>query len=259
MKTAAALASICTFCLAVAFGCAAAGKPAPDSLEDAYPQWRQAANLTASADSGRVIFYGKEFAGRMVCANCHGFDAGDSLVVEADGLVRAGASLWGASRRTDIKGKGGHVAVLGGNHCVEHWQGGPAGGLSAQELADLDAYLKTGGDADHATAANLDYAAMTFTVPQNLTGGDAARGGPLVVKFCAACHDIEDQPRKFGSVKPVLKPSSRPTDRLMRLARRIKDSDYVEGGRSNRFMPGFSDQRMNEQELKDILAWFEQK
>lgn len=259
MKTTAALAVACTFCLAVALGCAAAVKPVPDSLEDAYPQWKEAAGLTASAAAGRGIFFGKEFAGRMVCANCHGFEVGDSLMAEADGLVRAGASLWGASRRTNIKGKGGHVAALGGNHCVEHWQGGPAGGLTAQELADLDAFLKTGGDATHDTANNLDYAAMTFTLPQDLTGGDAARGGLLVVKFCVVCHDVENKPKKFGSVKPVLKPASRPADRLLRLARRIKDSDYVEGGRSNRFMPGFSDQRMNEQELKDILAWFEQK
>lgn len=259
MKTALALAALCALCLGIALGCAAKGKPITGSLEEMYPQWQDASGLDAHTDAGKKIFVELQHSSKMACVNCHSLDAEDTLTSDGDGLVRPGASLWGAIHRTNIKNRGGAIAALGGNHCVEHWQGGPSGGLTAQQLSDLDGLLHTGASADHPTARNLDYAAMTFTVPENLEGGDAARGAPLVVKYCVSCHDVGEQPRKFGTVKPVLKPASWPTAKLRRLANRIKDSDYEDTGRDNKFMPGFSDQRMPAQDLLDVLAWFEKK
>ncbi|MCC6574995.1 MAG: c-type cytochrome [Planctomycetes bacterium] len=255
MKTCFLLAALCSLCLAV--GCSGGAKPITGSLEDAYPQWKDVASLTPSAASGKVIFFEKQHASKMACVNCHSFDAGDKLFFDdADGMARASMSLWDVSHRTNIKSKGSSNAALGGNHCAVSWQGAAEPGLSAQELADLNAFLKTGGGADRAT--NFPYDSQTWTVPEKVTGGDVTRGGEMVIKYCIACHGIDDQPAKFGSVKPVMKKGSRGADKLLKIAKRIRDHEES-GTRTNRFMPGFSDQRMPQQDLLDILAWLEKK
>ncbi len=240
---------------ALVAACSGGAKPVEGSLESAYPQWKDAASLTGSGAAGRVIFFEKEHTSKMACINCHSFDAGDTSAADADGFTRASMSLFGASHRSNIKNKGSSNAALGGAHCAQSWQDGT---LTAQELADLDTYLKGGGGADHVTAANFDYAGQTWTVPEVVTGGDAERGGPLVVKYCNACHGVDAQPAKFGSVKPVMKKGSRGGDKLRKIANRIRDHEES-GTRANRFMPGFSDQRMPNQDLLDILAWLEKK
>ena len=125
-----------------------------------FPQWKEALQLQGNAERGRKYFESKVLNTSMTCASCHSFDRRDAPSLDADGLRRAGSSVYGAAHRTNIKKSGTNLVALGGNVCVIHFMKGDEPGMNAQELADLDRFLKTGGGADHPSAKNIEYAAL---------------------------------------------------------------------------------------------------
>jgi cytochrome c553 len=253
-----------TFSL-VALGCASeqtkdpgacGGETGGKSLEDRFAEnWEVAVTLKGDAEAGRKFFYEKTYGNYMTCASCHGMDAGDTMSADAGDYQRAGVSVFGSSWRTNIKGTGSDEEALGGNTCVPYWMGGPEEGAEPQDLANLDAFLKTGGGQDHATSINIDWKARSYTIPKTLTGGDAERGKQMALKYCATCHEVDGTAPLYDVDEAKLSGGRTPTERLDRVAARIKDS----GQKNNSYMPGFSDQRMPEQDLLDLLAWFEKK
>ncbi len=232
----------------------ACGEAGGESLEDKFPRWAEASQLQGDPEAGREYFENRMYYAFMTCESCHSFDAGDTMTADADEHTRAGVSVWGAAHRTNIKGAGSDVAALGANACVTTWMGGPEEGMTAQELADMQAFLETGGGANHPTSANLDYQGRSFTIPEILTGGDAERGEGLARTYCQTCHDVGDHDALTGDVDADLNPDKVPTKFLGSLAKRIKDHPMMT---NNDYMPGFPDQRMSEQDLLDLLAWFE--
>ena len=129
--------------------------------------------------------------------------------------------------------------------------GGKEPGMSAPDLANLDAFLKTGGGKDHATAVNLD-AKRAWTIPENLSGGDATRGGELAMKTCITCHDVGSEKHRIVRGGLPLQGHSFTEGELKELALQIRNPNYEH----NALMPGYTDQRLNNQQLLDLIAWF---
>jgi mono/diheme cytochrome c family protein len=124
--------------------------------------------------------------------------------------------------------------------------------MSAPELANLEAYLKTGGGKDHATAGNLDYAKTSWTIHDDLSGGNAARGEELAMKACITCHDVGNKKHRIVRGGLPLQGHSFKPDELKELALQIRNPNY----KHNAEMPGYTDQRLNSQQLRDLIAWF---
>jgi mono/diheme cytochrome c family protein len=225
--------------------------PKPN-LAAMFPQWAVAKSLQGDPKAGRVYFETKKVGNGMTCASCHSFDPKDSMSQDGDGLMRAGFPLYAATHRTNIKNSGTNLVALGGNVCVLHFMGGEEPGMSAPELANLDALLKTGGGKDHATAVNLDYAKATWTIPKDLSGGNPTRGGELAMKTCITCHDVGKEKHRIVRGGLPLRGQSFTEGDLEELALQIRNPNYEH----NAEMPGYTDLRLNSQKLLDLIAWF---
>jgi mono/diheme cytochrome c family protein len=217
-----------------------------------FPQWAAAKTLQGDPKAGRIYFETKKVGNGMTCASCHSFDSKDSISQDGDGLIRAGFPLYAAAHRTNIKNSGTSLVALGGNVCVLHFMGGTKPGMPALDLANMDAFLKTGGGKDHATAANLDYAKIAWTIPENLSGGNATRGGELAMKSCITCHDVGSEKHRIVRGGLPLRGHSFAEGDLKELALQIRNPNYEH----NAEMPGYTDQRLNSQQLLDLIAWF---
>jgi mono/diheme cytochrome c family protein len=217
-----------------------------------FPQWAAAKALRGDPKAGRTYFETKKVGNGMTCASCHSFDPNDSMSQDGDGLIRAGFPLYAAAHRTNIKNSGTDLVTLGGNICVLHFMGGEEPGMSATDLANLDAFLKSGGGKDHATATNIDYAKATWTIPENLSGGSATRGGELAMMTCITCHDVGSEKHRITRGGLPLRGQSFTEGDLKELALQIRNPDYEH----NAEMPGYTDLRLDSQQLLDLIAWF---
>lgn len=228
--------------------------PKPD-LVAMFPQWKDAQKLRGDVAAGRKYFEAKKVANEMTCVTCHSFDQRDTMAVDGDGLIRAGFPVFASRQRTNIKNSGTGLAALGGNVCVIHFMGGKEPGMQASELANLDAYLRTGGDKNHATAANINYPKAIWTIPEVLTGGDAKQGEVFARKACVTCHDVGKTKAKYSSAGGALKPGTYAPADLKGLALQIRNPDY----KHNSEMPGYTDLRLSNQQLLDLIAWLSAK
>ena len=177
------------------------------------------------------------------------------MATDGDGLIRAGFPVYAAPHRSNIKNSGTSLAALGGNVCVIHFMGGESPGMSAADLANLDAFLKSGGGKDHPTAINIDYGKATWTIPKSFTGGDAARGEKLALQCCVSCHDVGNTKARLVAAGGPLAGGTYSQDDLSELALQIRNPDY----KHNEEMPGYTDLRLSNQQLLDLLAWFLKK
>jgi mono/diheme cytochrome c family protein len=228
--------------------------PKPD-LISSFPQWKAALTLKGNLERGRKYFTSKTINSSLTCASCHSFDQRDTTHIDGDGLLRAGFPVYASVHRTNIKRSGTSLAALGANVCVVHFMKAPEPGMNAQELADMDLFLHSGGKPEHPTAANVDYAHLTWTIPETLTGGDPLKGEALVLKSCITCHAVGDKPARILKAAGKLTSNSMLQDDLKDLALRIRNPEF----KINDEMPGYSDIRLSNAELLDILAWFTKK
>lgn len=226
----------------------------PDLLA-MFPQWNQARGLQGDVAAGRKYFQTTTVKNTMTCATCHSFDAKDTMATDGDGLIRAGFPVYASPHRSNIKNSGTNLAALGGNVCVIHFMGGESPGMSAADLANLDAFLKSGGGKDHPTATDIDYSKATWTIPKSFTGGDAARGEKLALQSCVSCHDVGNTKARLVAAGGPLAGGTYSQDDLPELALQIRNPDY----KHNEEMPGYTDLRLGNQQLLDLLAWFLKK
>jgi mono/diheme cytochrome c family protein len=220
-------------------------------LVKTFPHWTEATGLKGDASLGKKYFETKTINTSLTCISCHSFDPRDNMQLDGDGLLRAGFPVYAAAHRTNIKGSGTNLVALGGNMCVVHFMKGPKEGMAAQELANMDAYLQSGGGIAHAAAKNVDYPNVKWSFPKKLSGGDRNRGAKLVMKACISCHTVSGQRYKHVEGGGELEAGSYGADDLQELAERIRNPEF----KINDEMPGFSDVRMSNQQLLDILAW----
>lgn len=226
-----------------------------DALVKQFPQWKEALKLKGDAAAGKTFYESRTFKTVMTCASCHSFNPADSFTLDGEGEIRSGNPIYGAVHRTNIKNSASSLAVLGGNVCVLHFMKGAEPGMTAQEMADLNAFLQTGGKADHPTSKNLDYKAMKRTVPEKLTGGDSVRGKKLASEqYCISCHTVEKKKYAHVAGSRKLAGGTIAEDKIKDLALRIRNPDF----KINDEMPGHDDTRMPEQDLLDIIAWLKE-
>ncbi|HEY4262600.1 MAG TPA: cytochrome P460 family protein [Schlesneria sp.] len=227
----------------------------PKDLVARFPQWKEALRLKGDAAKGQKYFETKTINTSLTCASCHSFDPRDTLSRDGDGLLRAGFPVFAAAHRTNIKQSGSGLVTLGGNVCVVHFMKADPPGMTAPELADMDRFLQGGGKAEHPTAKNLDYAHLKWTIPEMLSGGDAKKGGLLVMQTCIACHAVDDNKARVLDAAGKIERGSYPATDLKKLALRIRNPEF----KINDEMPGYSDLRLSNQALLDILAWLTTK
>ncbi len=226
-------------------------KPNGPDLVAMFPQWEQAKSLKGDADAGRQFYLTKTYGNDMTCAACHSFHKDDTMTVDHDGIVRAGSPIFGAAHRTNIKKSGSGHAALGANVCVIHFMDGEKPGMETQELANMDAFLRTGGDENHATSQNINYAERGFPIPETLTGGDADRGQKIAATRCVSCHGVQSTEAKFVETGIDLGRGDYGKDDLADLALRIRNPNDD----NNEDMPAIANLRLNDQGLLDVLAW----
>ena len=224
------------------------------------------AQMSDKAKMGRELFYDPSFGGTLEptvvsglsCANCHAdFDE----TKNPDGKIRAGHSIVGVPQRGEAKGgmiKGADFrrAAGGGGFCYEHFLKRVPGdkvnptAIPEEQAEALMAYFEhVSGDnkgpkfqikmldKDAANAEADKIVAMT---------GDAKKGWKL---FSRTCHDCHPTAKKPG-IGPQLVRRRAPTDINKRLH---KLASYTRKGGS--VMPFFSEDRLSDQDLADILAF----
>lgn len=120
-------------------------KPKPD-LAAMFPQWKNAQSLKGDSVAGKQFFTSTRVNNSITCVSCHSFSPKDTMEQDGDELIRAGFPVYASIHRTNIKNSGTNLAALGGNVCVLHFMDGKEPGMSAQSIANLDSFLKTGGD-----------------------------------------------------------------------------------------------------------------
>ena len=224
----------------------------PDKLVEKFPRWKEARKLKGDAAAGKVYFETRAYGNKLTCVSCHSFNPDDTYQLDGDKQKRSANPIFASIHRTNIKNEGSSVAALGANICVLHFFREPEPGMTAQELADMDAFLHTGGNANHATAKNLDYANAKRTVPDKLTGGDAVRGKQLAQEqYCITCHTVDGKKYTHVQGSKKLQGGQFSPDKAKDVARRIRNPDF----KVNEDMPGHDDLRMPEKDLLDILAW----
>jgi mono/diheme cytochrome c family protein len=227
----------------------------PKDLTARFPQWNEALKLKGDIAEGRKYFETKTINTSLTCVSCHSFDARDTMVRDGDGLLRSGFPIYAAAHRTNIKQSGTGLVTLGANVCVVHFMKSEPAGMSSQELANMDRFLHSGGNAEHATAKNVDYANLKWTIPETLSGGDAKRGGALVMQSCITCHSVDTNSATILEAAGKIQRGSFALTDLKKLALRIRNPEY----KINDEMPGYSDIRLSNQALLDILAWLTTK
>lgn len=216
--------------------------------------------ITGTADAGRRLFYSAALGTNgLSCANCHA-DFDESA--QADGLIRAGHSLYGAASRPNWWGReadkanpypniGAAAAV-----CVEHFQRQPDR-LSAQQLVDLRAYLRYINRKQQRETLVLTSGADRTGEYLGFDEGNRIRGRELFYATCHTCH-----PNAKSGIGPAL-----PIDRdPAYYAKKVREGDGLGaqiGGldpnaydaASGMFMPFFAVDRLSNNQLSDIIAY----
>jgi cytochrome c553 len=231
-----------------------------------------------SVEDGASIYtdehWGDSSSYALSCNTCHGSRDGDTLLDDSDDWDRPAHTVWNAPWRESWKGgtswdveTSNVIGAYGGQICVTAFF--PEGSeMTAEQAAHLEAYMKTlkddSPDADDATAQPLDFGFrdwdteaefMASLADENgdwLYGedlGDVDQGEAHASRMCAACHTGSD-----GTVNPGLPYTSESAPLDLWVARvRRENLDTVD--RPNDRMPGFTFDRVPDEELVDLLAF----
>ncbi len=169
----------------------------------------------------------------FACSTCHALTASD------DSPRRAAHPIGGASRRGLWKNGAATTFLEAVNVCVKGWQGAPAWAATDPRFSALSAFLDAQGD--QASEQRLTFAQVA--PPMTLGGGQAARGQVVFNETCALCHGTDGA----GSVRGPNLYGTQPTAELV--ASRVRGFPLV--GR----MPFWAEDRMSDDELRDVIAW----
>ena len=227
------------------------------------------AEMSDKAQLGRELFYDPSFGGTLdpkkisglACANCHAdFDE----ETNSDGKIRSGHSIGGVPQRGEakkgtIKGEVFGRSAGGSGFCYEHFlqrvpsdKVNPAAIPEAQAEA-LMAYFEhvSGGNKGpkvQMTMLDKDAAAAAADKIVSMKG-DAKKGWTLYSRACNDCHPTA---RKAGIGSQLVRrrPPKDLDIRLHKIASYVRKGGFV--------MPSFSQDRLSDQEVADIIAFLEE-
>jgi polyisoprenoid-binding protein YceI/mono/diheme cytochrome c family protein len=219
----------------------AAPKPKPPPKKKPKPAL-VFSSLFTSGDAksrGEKLFHSEAAGGpgnKMTCFHCHAYSEDAQL---KDGHVRAGRTLLNASQRTKFWNGFAEDPAKASAICQKAFMEGA--GFSKEQEEDLLAFLDA---ISPQKTPELDYAvnySSMETLLQDPTGGNAANGKKLAEKYCMTCH-------LDGRVGPVWAPGLYEPDWVVRRVRRLE-------GHANHQMPAFSQARLPDSDLRDIVTY----
>ena len=177
---------------------------------------------------------------QLSCSHCHAkLDERDGYI-QKDGHTRAAKSLFRVAMRPRWWNGFATTLTQAVQLCAKINMRAPEG-LTAGTADDLAVFLQALATDP---APELDYRVLyrTFESPlKNPTGGDAARGEKLAVRYCMTCH-------LSGRAAPVLVPGLYEAEWVVRRVRRLE-------GHQDKQEPPFTIDRLPDSELRDIVTW----
>lgn len=169
----------------------------------------------------------------FACATCH------ALTDDEAPLRRAAHPIGGASKRGLWKNGAARSFLDAVNVCVEGWQGAKAWSAEEPRFIALTAFLDSQGDS--ASERRLTF--RQVAPPTVLSGGDVTRGHALFNEACATCHGLDGVGSPRG---PNLAGTQLAAEYV---ASRVRGFPLT--GR----MPFWSEDRLSDRELLDLIAW----
>ena len=162
------------------------------------------------AARGRKLFVDQGDFDYPSCAHCHATVSVDQEIKKT-GHVSIAFPVWNSHYRGAWKNipadKGPKSSAEAGNFCVKAFQKREA--LPRQDLADLDAYIKTLSPDQNVKPRKIGYAPK---LPENLDAGDPEAGKKKLLVYCDACHGKSDEhfqfelkPGKYKKLKIAMK------------------------------------------------------
>ena len=179
----------------------------------------------------------------FTCSTCHAIDEPAD-----DGLRRPGHALRDAAARPSYKN--GEVASLreAVNSCLTEWMNAEPWEADDARWVDLEGFLQ---DIAPSSAPALTYEIRTDEI--DLEGGDADDGRELFNGSCAVCHG---QNGGGTDQAPPVVGFGHAADYVARRVRTSGRGDSsVYQGLTGGIMPFFSDDRLSDAELRDLVAY----
>ena len=228
------------------------------------------AEISEQAQLGRELFYDPSFGGTLnpkkisglACADCHADFDEDA---NPDGKIRAGHSMIGVPQRGEAKG--GMIkadifrrAAGGGGFCYQHFlQRVPANKVDptaipeeqAEALMAYFAYVSGENKGPQFELQELDKEAALAAAEKIVAmKGDAKKGWKLYSRTCNYCHPTA---RKAGIGSQLIrrKPPSNIQKTLHKYAAKIRGGGFI--------MPFYSEDRLSDQDIADIIAFLHQE
>jgi len=203
--------------------------------------------LAAAAEDplarGRAVFADTQDLAYPSCAHCH------AVVPPADEAklphVGPGATLFGAAMREGWRNVKSFADVGEASQaCAKQWQKRKRG-LEGDDLRAVAELLKSIGGTERLPLRKVE---KTPKLAEDLTGGDEEKGKPLAERFCAGCHNDEDD-----ALSARLRPHSKVADAIARKVR-----GYDEKGKfrpQEGSMSYYTTDRLTDEDLRHILAY----
>lgn len=223
--------------LALGAGCTAAEAPA----EPAEP--------SELATRGEQIFTNVvEDGNTFTCATCHAISE-----PVLDGIRRVGHPLFDAARRPTYKN--GQLTELrdAANSCLQEWMNAEPWTADDGRWLALEEYLES--VAPDEEAEPLRFEVVDPPPVSALGGGDPEAGRALFNRSCSACHGEDG----IGS-QLAIPVGGRGLDPEY-VAERVRTSGRTESevydGLTGGVMPFWAADRLDDDELRDLIAWLE--
>lgn len=197
-----------------------------------------------AAARGKKVFHDTQDLQYPSCAHCH------NVVPEAEEAGKAahlppGGTLWGAAVREGWRNMNTFADVgEASQYCAKTWQQ-RRGGLRAEALADLVAYLRTIAPEGPLPKRKVEKKPKLL---EDLDGGDAEQGEALAARHCTGCHNDKDDALSFP-FQPARKEKNL-------VARKVRGYDE-----KNQFKPQggtmsyYTTDRLPDEALRHIVAW----
>ncbi|WP_111977668.1 DM13 domain-containing protein [Algibacillus agarilyticus] len=187
------------------------------------------------------------------CLTCHAITENNEQASTVDGLKRPASPLFNAVERASFLADSRTELLDAVNICLTDWMKAPTWQESNDDWLNLQAYLTQ--ESDKTVAANK----VTFTQISPLASfenADSDRGKTLFNKTCANCHGVNG----LGG-DHAFKITERDLDPAF-IANKVRTSGSTSSqfftGLSGGRMPFWSEERLNNTDLNDIIAFVSQ-
>ena len=197
---------------------------------------------------GKTLYEAPMSSGNsFACATCH------ALTEPAmDGFTRPGHPIGDALRRTSFKNGQLGTFIEAANSCLTEWMNAPEWSSNSAEYESFVSYLNS-VDTGDGNVANLSFTIDTDYMRDTYEGGSAIDGEMIFNTSCAVCHGLDGVGTERGLplTGRVLEPEL--VARRVRTSGRTASAVYSDltGG----VMPFWSEERLSDTELLDIIAY----